>query len=55
MLVSLTHQLPSTLKKLVYVRGLVDPKAIVRLERLGQLKNSIASSGIKLATVRLNK
>jgi hypothetical protein len=38
---------------LISVRGLVDPRAIIQLEGLGQLKNPVASSGIKLATFRL--
>jgi hypothetical protein len=38
---------------LISVRGLVEPKAIVRLEGLGQLKNIMASSGIESATFRL--
>jgi hypothetical protein len=33
------------------VRGWVDPRAIVRLEDLGQLKNPITLSGTELATV----
>jgi hypothetical protein len=38
---------------LISVSGLVDPRAIVRLEGLGQLKNLMTSSGIKPATFRL--
>jgi hypothetical protein len=33
----------------ISVRGCVDPSAIVRLERLGQLKNPMPSSGIEFA------
>jgi hypothetical protein len=35
------------------VRGWVDPKAIVWLERLGQLKNPVTSSRIEPAISRL--
>jgi hypothetical protein len=35
------------------VRGGVDRRAIVRLEGLGQLKNSMTSSGLELATFQL--
>jgi hypothetical protein len=38
---------------LISARGWVDPKAIVRLEGLGQLKNPMISSGIEPATFRL--
>jgi hypothetical protein len=44
---------PFTSKKtqvLVSVRGRVDPRATVRLERFGQLKYLMASSGIEPAT-----
>jgi hypothetical protein len=37
---------------LISARGCVDPKAIVRLEELGKLKNPVAS-GIEPATIRL--
>jgi hypothetical protein len=38
---------------LISVRGCVDPRAIARLERLGQLKIPVASLGIGPATFRL--
>jgi hypothetical protein len=38
---------------LISVRGWVDPKAIVRLVGLRQLKNPITSSGLEPATFRL--
>jgi hypothetical protein len=34
----------------IWIWGWVDPKAIVRLERLGQLKNQMTSSGIEPVT-----
>jgi hypothetical protein len=37
---------------LISVRGSVDPRAIVRLEGLGQLRNPVTSSGMKPATFR---
>jgi hypothetical protein len=41
--------LPGRFLALVFVKGLVDPRAIVRLEGLGQLKNPV-TSGLELAT-----
>jgi hypothetical protein len=38
---------------LISVRGSVDPRAIVRLEGLGELKNAVTSLGIDPATFRL--
>jgi hypothetical protein len=38
---------------LISVRGLFNPRFILRLERLGQLKNPVTSSGIERATFRL--
>jgi hypothetical protein len=48
------HFLPSgKFLVLISVRGWVDPKAIVQLEGLGQLKNPMTSLGIKPATFKL--
>jgi hypothetical protein len=44
---------PRKIPVLISVRHWVDPRATVRLERLGQIKNLIASSGIETATFRL--
>jgi hypothetical protein len=44
---------PGTFLVLISVRGSVDPRAIVLLEGLGQLKNQITSPGIKSMTFRL--
>jgi hypothetical protein len=38
---------------LISVRGLVDPRAIVRLEGLRQMKNPVTSSGIAPVTFQL--
>jgi hypothetical protein len=38
---------------LIYVRGCVDPRAIVRLEGLYKLKNPMTSQGIESATFQL--
>jgi hypothetical protein len=44
---------PGRFLVLIYLRGLVDPRAIVRLEILGELKNLIRSLRIEPATFRL--
>jgi hypothetical protein len=44
---------PGRFLVLISVRGGVDPRAIVRLEGLGQLKNPMISTGIEHATFRI--
>jgi hypothetical protein len=44
---------PGRIPVLISVRGLVDPRSIVWLERIGQLINPIVLSGIEPATFRL--
>jgi hypothetical protein len=44
---------PGRFLVLISVRGCVDSRAIVRLAGLGQLKNTMTSSGLEPATFRL--
>jgi hypothetical protein len=44
---------PGRFLVLISARGRVDPKATLRLEGLGQLKNQMTSSGIESAAIRL--
>jgi hypothetical protein len=44
---------PGRFLVLISVRGWVNPRGMVTLEGLGQLKNAVTSSGIKFATFRL--
>jgi hypothetical protein len=43
---------PGRVLLLISVRSLYDPRAVVRLEELGHLKNPMTSSGIEPATFR---
>jgi hypothetical protein len=55
--VSLTCQSPFTPQQYSWysfvLRGRVEPRDIERLEGLGQLRNSVTSTGIEPATIRL--
>jgi hypothetical protein len=48
-----SHPLVFTPRKIPCVRGWVNPRTIVRLERLGKLKNPVTSEGIEPTTFRL--
>jgi hypothetical protein len=51
-----SHPLPpGRLLVLICVKSRVDPRAIVRLEGLGEMKNPVTSSGSEPATFRLVK
>jgi hypothetical protein len=45
--------LPGIFLVLIFVRGYINPRVIVWLEGLGQLKNPMTSSGIETATFRI--
>jgi hypothetical protein len=47
------HSTPGIFLVLICVRGCVNPRAIARLERLGQLKISITSPEIETASFQL--
>jgi hypothetical protein len=44
---------PGRFLVLIFVRGYIETRDIVRLEGLGELKNRMTSSGIEPATFRL--
>jgi hypothetical protein len=47
------HLTPGRFLVLISLRGWVDPRAVVRLEELGKLKNPMTTTGIEHATFRL--